>query len=413
VQDAEENTKTTIAQEVSKRPFGKTGEQIPILGIGGVDYLRNHLLLRQAIRMGVTYWDTAELYGQGASEEGIGTYFEKYPEDREKVFLVTKTTTREGPEAMTKALEGSLARLKTSYVDLYFLHNASDANKSLNLEVKQWAEKAKAEGKIRYFGFSAHANVEECLEFAAKQDWIDGIMMTYNYQTMGTDRVEAAVEACARAGIGMIAMKTMAKMSSFEGDAPPEIPPPRETEEERRLHDTAISQMAKMAQEFKANAPEFAERLTERFVNKGFTMEQAKLKIVLENPHIASACTIMPNMTILLQNVAAATGQVQLTRKDKDLLNRYAALTAHQYCPGCTRHCESGAERELPIGVVMRCLMYARDYGDRDKGKSIYRALPSEIRRTIDHTDFAAAEKRCPRRLPIGKLMHEAAIELA
>ena len=142
-------------------------------------------------------------------------------------------------------------------------------------------------------------------------------------------------------------------------------------------------------------------------------MEQAKLRLVWENPHIACICSNMPNMTILLQNAAAATGQVQLTQKDKDLLALHAAQTAHQYCPGCTHHCQSGYDQDLPIGVVMRCLMYARDYGDRDKGKTIYRSLPSEVRRAIDHTDFAAAEKRCPRGLAIGRLMREAAIELA
>ena len=43
------------------------------------------------MKMGVTYWDTADSYGGGENEEAIGAYFAKYPEDRKKVFLVTKT----------------------------------------------------------------------------------------------------------------------------------------------------------------------------------------------------------------------------------------------------------------------------------------------------------------------------------
>jgi predicted aldo/keto reductase-like oxidoreductase len=114
-----------------------------------------------------------------------------------------------------------------------------------------------------------------------------------------------------------------------------------------------------------------------------------------------------------MQNVAAAVGQVQLTKTDKALLARYVARTAHQYCPGCTRYCQVGPEKDLPIGDIMRCLMYARDYGDRDRAKTLFRSLPSEVRRTMAHRDYTVAEKRCPNGLPIGRLMREAVIELA
>ena len=153
--------------------------------------------------------------------------------------------------------------------------------------------------------------------------------------------------------------------------------------------------------------------LTERFRHKGFTLEQAKLNLVWENPQIASVCSAMYNMTVLMQNVAAATGNVRLSQKDKNLLAIHAAQTSHQYCPGCTHHCQSGSEKDLPIGVVMRCLMYARDYGDRDLGKTTFQSLPAEMRRVISRTDYTEAERRCPNNLPIGELMREAAIELA
>ena len=91
-QEPEETPKSTAAtQEVPKRTFGKTGEQVSILSQGGIlDMRQNQLLLNQALKMGVTYWDTSEGYINGASEEGMGQYFEKYPEDRKKVFLVQR-----------------------------------------------------------------------------------------------------------------------------------------------------------------------------------------------------------------------------------------------------------------------------------------------------------------------------------
>ena len=132
-----------------------------------VDFGQNQLLLRQAINMGVTYWDTSEMYMQGGSEEGIGQYFEKYPEDRKKVFLVNKTfhkIWKNDPDSLlTKALEGSLQRLKTSHVNLFHIHSLENYEEELTPDVKKWADKAKADGKIRFFGFTAHMNVEECL----------------------------------------------------------------------------------------------------------------------------------------------------------------------------------------------------------------------------------------------------------
>ena len=68
---------------VPMRPFGKTGENVPILGLGGMfDIPSNQLLMKQAVKWGVTYWDTADCYEGGNSEKGIGLYFEKYPGDR-------------------------------------------------------------------------------------------------------------------------------------------------------------------------------------------------------------------------------------------------------------------------------------------------------------------------------------------
>ena len=72
---------------VPTRPFGKTGVNVAILSMGGMfDIPNNQLMLRQAVKWGVTYWDTANSYEGGNSELGIGKYFAKYPEDRKRFF---------------------------------------------------------------------------------------------------------------------------------------------------------------------------------------------------------------------------------------------------------------------------------------------------------------------------------------
>ena len=178
---------------VPTRPFGKTGIDVSILSLGGMfNIASNQLMIKQALRWGVTYWDTADCYQRG-SEKGIGKYFKKYPEDRQKVFLVSKSDAR-NPGGMTKLLNRSLERMNTDYLDLYFVHGIRGIDE-LDDSTRAWAAKAKAAGKIRFFGFSTHRNMEECLLEGAKLGWIDGIMMTYNFRLMHTKGMKRAVDA--------------------------------------------------------------------------------------------------------------------------------------------------------------------------------------------------------------------------
>jgi predicted aldo/keto reductase-like oxidoreductase len=74
------------SKSVPMRPFGKTGAKVSILSLGGMfDIASNQLMLKQAMRWGVTYWDTADCYQRG-SEKGIGKYFNQIPaETRQKM----------------------------------------------------------------------------------------------------------------------------------------------------------------------------------------------------------------------------------------------------------------------------------------------------------------------------------------
>jgi predicted aldo/keto reductase-like oxidoreductase len=366
---------------VPTRPFGKTGENVSILSLGGVLKESDLLIFRQAFKMGVTYWDTASSYGWGKNEKAIGKYFAKFPEDRKKIFLVTKASTS-NPEKLTATLNKSLQRMNTSYVDLYFIHYVSNVKKELTNEVKVWAEKAKAEGKIRFFGFSAHKKMEKTMLAAANLGWIDGIMMSYNYRLMVKGEMKRAVDACAKAGIGLTAMKTQAAFSAnFYASIGSET-------------DDALE-------------------MTDNFLRKGYTAEQAKLRVVWENRNIASICSAMPNMTILQANVAAAVKQNNLSRGDKLRLERFAELTAPGYCAGCANICESAVDFDIPISDIMRYCMYHHGYGDRDTAARLFNELPEDAKANILRADFRSAEKRCPQRLQIGDVLKRAFQDLA
>ncbi|MFC1880499.1 aldo/keto reductase [Thermodesulfobacteriota bacterium] len=359
---------------VPTRTFGKTGADVSILSLGGMfNIASNQVMMKKALDWGVTYWDTADCYQRG-SEKGIGKYFKKYPQDRPRVFLVSKSDARD-PDGMTDLLNRSLNRMNTDYLDLYFVHGIYGIDE-LDDSTRAWAAKAKAAGKIRFFGFSTHSNMEECLLEGAKLGWIDGIMMTYNYRLMHTRGMKRAVDACVKAGIGLTAMKT-------QGGGPVRTDTGTEIE------------------------------MAGRFLEKGFTDAQAKLMAVWQNPDIASICSQMPNMSILMSNIAAAVNKTELSVRDTNLLQRYAAETQSDYCTGCTNICQSAVGENIPIGDVMRYLMYCRSYGDRHLAMAEFNKIPENIRRRLANTDYSKAEQRCPQTIAIGQLMREAVKELS
>ena len=231
----------------------------------------------------------------------------------------------------------------------------------------------KKAGKIKAFGFSTHTNMEDCLLGAAKLDWIDAVMTTYNFQVMNNPKMQEAVNACAKAGVGLVAMKSQAGR--------PGAP--------------------KIASETKLE-------MVERFLKRGFTDKQAKLKVIWENPHIASICSQMPNLTILSANVAAALDQTKLAREEFDSLRRYALETKSDYCAGCGKICQEAVGGAVPVNEVMRCLMYHRYYGEPELARQTFAGLPGEVRQQLTEVDYSQAEQACPHRLDIAALMRQA-----
>ncbi len=369
-------TKTVSARSnlpqspVPRRTFGRSGINVSTLSMGGMfDIINNRLVLAKALEWGIDYWDTAEMYGNGRSEEGIGRWFARKPETRKEVFLVTKLSpAREGD--FTKRLDACLKRLNTDYVDLFFVHAISYIHQ-MTPALEEWSRAMKKAGKIRLFGFSTHANMAACLEGAAGLSWIDGIMFTYNYRLMNEPRMKAAVAACHRAGIGLTAMKT-------QGGGPV------------KTHtDSEIS-------------------MAGRFMKKGFTAEQAKLMAVWQDKRIASICSQMPNLTIMGANAVAAVDQKSFSASDRAHLALYASDTCGNYCAGCGRICMAALGTTVPVNDVMRCLMYANSYQDFGLARTTFKSLPPETKALLAQSDFREAERRCPQKLPIGKLMRDA-----
>ena len=258
---------------VPTRPFGRTGVPVPTLALGTMfDTTTNQLLLRRAVALGVRHWDTADCYQGGDSEKGIGKFFRRSPEEREKIFLVTKSDER-GPAGMHRLLERSRERMNVQRIDLYLVHAVSDIAE-MDDRVRNYAEKAKAENRIRFFGLSTHRNEAEVLRGAARLGWVDGVLVAYNVESMQKPEMNAAIQACHDAGIGITVMKTGrgALDLAREGDR----------------------------------------RLVQPHLDKGFSEAQARVLAVLGDERISNACLTLKNMDLLETYTAAALGRPAL-----------------------------------------------------------------------------------------------------
>ena len=371
----EVENKGNTKQIVPTRPFGKSGEKVSILALGGDGKFWNKLMMRQAIKWGVTFWDTWDSdrpAGGGISQSGVGKYFEEFPDDRKKVFIMSKTDDFY-PESLTNSLNKSIKEMNVDHIDFFVIHSVWNVN-ILSTELRAWVDQAKSDGKIRYFGVSSHRNMEDVMFGAAKLGWIDGVMVTYNYRVMLNAHMKQAVKTCKESGLAIIAMKTQAASI---------------------WHDMGLEN-------------ESAKKLADTFIQKGYTLPQAKLKAVWQNPCITSITSMMMNMTILKANVEAALDGKKLSAKENGLFKQYARETASNYCAGCGKICESVLPNCVPVSDVMRFLMYTNNYENREKGHLLFNRIPKEARKRLAITDYSSAEMKCPQKMPIARLMKEA-----
>jgi aryl-alcohol dehydrogenase-like predicted oxidoreductase len=209
--------------EMPRRPLGRTGEMVSMIGLGGwhlslkyVDAKLAERIMKSAVDRGINFFDNSWDYNKGESEIRMGKALKDGYRDR--VFLMTKINGRTKKEA-SKQLEESLKRLKTDTIDLVQHHEVirfEDPNRIFASEgAHQALLEARESGKIRYIGFTGHKDPHihlYMLEVAEQHGFtFDTAQMPLNvmdahYRSFSTRVVPELVKR----GIGVLGMKSMA-----------------------------------------------------------------------------------------------------------------------------------------------------------------------------------------------------------
>ncbi|MBX3070719.1 MAG: aldo/keto reductase [Thermomicrobiales bacterium] len=210
-----------MANGIPRRPFGKTGEEVSLLGVGGAhigfpeDPSVGIRIIQEAIDAGANFMDNAWEYNSGDSEIRMG---QALAQDgyRQKAFLMTKDCAhdRKAKHSMLK-LEQSLKRLKTDYLDLWQLHEVVwEDDPDWIFAPGGSAEaliKAKEEGKVRYIGFTGHKHPDIFKRMLSHDFPFDSVMMPLNVLDAHYRSFEKEIlPICQERGIAVIGMKSFA-----------------------------------------------------------------------------------------------------------------------------------------------------------------------------------------------------------
>ena len=366
-----EPTSTALPDRVPRKNLGSTGQSIPILLVGCAQKFdpKYDKILHRAFKEGVDYLDTAIVYADGQSHRTIAPFIKQIG-DRSKLWITSKGPSKNATvESYTKDLDRCLEELETTYLDLYFMHFVDDP-KFLEPEYIKMGERLRASKKTRFFGFSCHGDHQvELLNKAAKVGGIDAIMFRYSFAKYGDLELNKAIDACRKAGIGLIAMKTQ---DSVPGDQEDVL----------------------------------------RFKSQQFTLAQAKLKAVWADERIDAAVSHLDNTKKLAENVAAAKAPAQLTMGEFQQLQRMATARAEHSCQGCSHICEAHYPEKTAVARPLRYLMYHQCYGESERARKLYAQLSPEERH-FESVDLRAATKACPQGINIEQRLAEAGRQLA
>ena len=327
------------------RILGKTGLKISRLGFGGIPIQRidaegTKVLMHQLKDAGVNFIDTAR--GYTVSEEYLGYALEGIRED----FVIATKSMSRTKEAMAADIDISLKNLRTDYIDLYQVHNATPEQLQQVVApggALEALQEAKAAGKIGHIGLTAHSL--DTFKMALEMDWVETFMFPYN---IVETQAEKLIAEAAKKNIGFIDMKPLA------GGA---------------IEDATLA-----------------------------------LRYICANPNVTVVIPGMAEPKELQQNIAAVSDTSPITAEEKAKFLEVRSQLGTQFCRRCNycQPCSAG----INISGAFLFDGYLSRYGLADWAKSRYATME---KKASDCIGCGACEDRCPYNLPIRQMLKQVA----
>ncbi|MFC1887711.1 aldo/keto reductase [Candidatus Cloacimonadota bacterium] len=371
------------------RKMGRSGAEVPILGFGAmrlpvldkntknIDKEKAEEMVLYALENGVNYIDTAYPYHGGESENWLGEFLSRKGL-RDKIQLATKLPAwLINEEAdFEKYFNEQLHKLQTDHFDFYLLHalNEKTWKKIYDLNVLKWCEQKKAEGKIKYVGFSFHDQYKVFKKIVDAYDKWDFCQIQYNYMDTRYQAGKRGFEYASQKGLGIIVMEPLRG-----------------------------GQLAK-------KPPQEIDKLWKKFPTDRSYADGA-LQWLWNQENVAIILSGMSTMEHVKENIksteAAKAGS--LTKKELDLFNKIRReylkrspirCTSCSYCMPCPQ----GVAIPSVLGIYM---MYAM-YDDPDRSKMAYNNFINPENRADNCTECGICETKCPQNIKILSWLKEA-----
>jgi aryl-alcohol dehydrogenase-like predicted oxidoreductase len=319
------------------RTLGKTGLRAATVGYGTM-ITSDPTVIARAVDMGINYFDTARNYQGGQNERMVGAALGARRKD---IFLASKSNDNPstGPGILAE-IDTSLKELGTDHLDVWHLHGLSNPAQITD-ELVEAERKAKQQGKIRFIGVSTHnlpAIVDRVIE--AK---IEVVQAQYNFASAAS--YGPAIEKLHQAGVGVIAMKVMAKSGRGGARAP-----------------------------------------------RPANFASAALKWAINNPGIATTVPSMTDIDQLQENFRAMSER--FTDADSKILAARLEEIGPYFCRMCG-HCEGQCPKGLPVPDMVRFVMYADGYGQFPLGREHFLRMSAE-HQNVRCGDCATCSVHCP-----------------
>jgi hypothetical protein len=326
--------------KITYRVLGKTGMKVSSVGYGAM-ITSDPTVITRAVDMGINYFDSSRGYSHGQNERMVGTALGA---KRKDVFISSKCEAKDRAGILAE-LDTSLKELNTDHLDVWLLHNYNTVE-AISDELVDGLRTAKKQGKTRFIGVSTHelpTVVDRVIECK-----LDVLQTLYSFASPAT--YGPAIEKLHKAGVGVVAMKVMAK-SAPRGQAGPA---------------GALARSADFA--------------------------PAALKWVLKNPLIGTTVPSMTDIEQLEQNFKVMAEK--FTDADAKLLTARLEEITPYFCRMCGE-CKGQCPKGLPVSDLVRFVMYADGYGQFALGRENFLRLAAE-HQEVRCSDCRTCAVQCP-----------------